>query len=104
MKKETSREKWVRRTRESTARALRDEGGLGSAASLEGNLDISWYATGLGFIDQRSEREISAALRWLVKQGYAERMTFRSPFDPPGVCYELTRHGYDWIEETQKAT
>jgi len=94
----TRRERWVRRTRESVARALAGDDVPESASSLEDNLDINDYATGIGFIDRRSAREISAALVWLEKQGYVESMTFdRDDYDyAPGKHYMLTRAGREY--------
>lgn len=92
-KKETSRQKWVRETRESVLRALLAECGVPmSAASLDGNLDVSDYFTGIGFIGVRSQREISAALVWHEKQGNVQQVE-RDPIDPPGKCYILTDQG-----------
>lgn len=92
----TGRERWVQRTRESVLRALeREHGGPETAQSLEGNLDISTYMPSLGFVDQRTEREIAAALRWLAVQGWVEEAE-REPYDPPGgKLYRLTPAGRD---------
>jgi hypothetical protein len=98
MIKETSRVRWVRRTRESVARALVREGVPSRASDLEDNLDITHYVTGLGFLDQRTEREISAALRWLVSQGYAEAMTFDR--GAPGIHYTITEPGRKFARST----
>ena len=91
----TQREKWVTETRESTGRALVREQIPMSAGALYGNLDCSTYISGLGFTGIRTEREISAALRWLVDEGYAERLPDdqRDPDDPPGALYVATPNG-----------
>lgn len=98
---ETSRARWVRETRESVLRALCSDGIPMSAGALEDNLDISWYSSGLGFFGRRTAREISAALRWLVGEGYARRLDAdeRTPYDYPGVLYVPTDLGYDNITE-----
>lgn len=97
---ETSRERWVRRTRESVARQLYREGGPISAQVLEDNLDITRYMPSLGFADRRTQSEISSALTWLVKNGYAEVVEDRQPYDPPGKLYELTTKGWDMAKES----
>lgn len=97
MRKETSQQKWVRRTRESVLRAIAKEGIPVSAGYLEDCLDITTYYTGLGFVDRRSQREVSAALRYLVTQGHARRLdaSERDVYDPPGTLYECTPAGFD---------
>lgn len=100
---EDQRKRWVRRTRESVARALEAERIPMSAGYIEGNLDITSYVGGgFGFRDQRTEREISHALRWLVEEGYAERVDERDPEDPPGVLYAITLTGIKYASETDK--
>lgn len=85
---ETSRQRWVRQTRQSVHRALaRDY--AASADGLEGNLDVNDYVSGLGFTGVRSVREIQAALRWLEQQGLAER----ADLDGDGALYQLTEAG-----------
>jgi hypothetical protein len=90
---ETQRQRWVRRTRESVMRQLAREG-VSTAGSLVDNLDISWWSS-IGPMDVRSQREISAALNWLVQQGFAEVIDekLRDPYDPPGKLYDLTLEG-----------
>lgn len=94
-RKETARERWVRETRESVLRLLAKERIPLSACELEGNLDISTYSSGLGFMGRRSAREISSALRWLAGMGYVRRLSEdeRTPVDPKGVLYEVTAEG-----------
>jgi len=84
-----SRERWVRRTRESVMRELAKEHVPLRATDLEDNLDISEYMPSFGFVDRRTEREISAALVWLEKQGYVTSMEYdRDDFDyEPGKHY-----------------
>lgn len=89
--KETSRQCWVRETRESVHRALAREYAA-SAAALEGNLDITRYSTGLGFTGVRSAREINAALRWLESKGWARR-TGDTDDMYGGAMFELTVDG-----------
>lgn len=100
--RETGQSKWVRETRWSVIRALAGEQVPVRARDLEGNLDISTYMPSLGFSGVRSEREISAALRWLVEQGYAESMTFeRDDYDyQPGVHYSATLEGIEFARRT----
>ena len=88
-------QRWVWRTRESVARALAGANVPESAASLEGNLDIGDYISGLGFIDRRSAKEISAALVWLEQNGLAESMEFgKDDYDySPHKHYVLTKMG-----------
>jgi hypothetical protein len=97
---ENSRQAWVRRTRESVLRQLSREYVACSAGYLEDNLDITGYSHGFGFYDRRSAREISAALRWLVAQGYAEEVHERVPDDPPGKLYVVTTRGVLRARET----
>lgn len=95
----TSRERWIARTRESVTRRLADDGVPQTAGDLVDNLDITRYLPSLGTIDQRTEREISAALRWLVEQGYAEEVhpDYPGQFAEYGmrgrVAYQLTVKG-----------
>lgn len=90
-----SRSKWVTDTRESTHRALAREH-VASAAGLEGNLDVSDYFTGLGFVGVRSTREIASALRWLEQRGWARRTGYRDELYG-GDFFELTSEGRDNI-------
>jgi hypothetical protein len=94
--------RYVRETRWSVARALAKEQVPMRARDLEGNLDISDYLPSLGFVGVRTEREISAALRWLVEQGYAESMTFeRDDYDyRPGIHYSATNEGIAFARRT----
>jgi hypothetical protein len=91
-----SRERWVRDTREATGRALAHEYVPLSARALVGNLDIDTWTFGGPLT--RTEREIGAALRWLVSQGYAERVPEEerwSEYDPPGVLFIVTPTGME---------
>lgn len=97
--RETSREQWVRRTRESVARQMFRDGIPVSASYLLDNLDISNYSPSFGFYDTRTQREISAALTWLVKNGYATKEVYDKD-DPPGQCYNLTEAGVLMAEES----
>jgi hypothetical protein len=101
---ETSRERWVRRTRESVHRYLAGSRVPESAQSIEDNLDIGVW-TSIGLMDRRSAREINAALRWLVAQGYATALPkeHRDPYDPPGKLYQLTRTGRDNVPAKEEA-
>jgi hypothetical protein len=89
-----ARERWVAATRTSTARALHRIGIPMSAAALEGNLDIDRW-TSIGPL-MRTQREISAALRWLIAEGYAKAVEDRDQLDPPGRLYVLTEQGNDF--------
>lgn len=102
--KENSRERWVRRTRWSVARALAADEQPTRAQDLVDNLDITTYLSGIGFVDLRSEREISAALRWMVKEHLAEEMTFsRDDYDyAPGKHYAITAPGIVFARKTFK--
>lgn len=97
-----SRDRWIARTRESAARKLAEDGVPQTAGSLLDNLDITRYMPSLGFIDQRTEREISAALRWMVGQGYAEEVhpDYPGQFAEYGmrgrVAYQLTNKGMSY--------
>lgn len=97
---ETSRERWIRRTRESVARQMVREGVPVSAQALEDNLDITRYMPGLGFVDRRTRGEISAALMWLTKNEYAKVTLERQKEDPPGKLYKLTTKGWDMAKES----
>jgi hypothetical protein len=101
-----SRERWVRRTRESVARYLMRYVGPFCAQEIEGNLDLTQYSA-LGFLDQRSSREISAALRWLVEQGYAEEVEIE-PWQlseiehPDAKHYQLTQAGFEFAQRVSE--
>lgn len=101
--RETTRERWVRRTRESTLRYLAQEQIPLSARAIEGNLDIGGWGT-LGPIGARTDREIGAALRWLVQQGHVERLkeSEREPSDPLGPLYVVTYAGLREAARTSK--
>lgn len=99
----TSQQRWVTATREAVARELRREWSVPmSAIALEGNLDIDTWSFGGPLT--RTAREISAALNWLVAQGYAERMAEadRTEWDPRGVCYVITPAGIKFADEHPK--
>lgn len=76
-----------------------------SAQSLEGNLDVGTYISGMGFVGVRSSREIGAALRYLEGEGFARRLTKdeRCEYDPPGVIYEVTLAGLERAARTEAA-
>lgn len=95
--KELSGARWVRRTRESTARFLAGEGIPHSAGSIEGNLDITSWGPSIGTIDTRTRAEISAALRHLHQKGYVEEVKDRPEDAPPGKLFQITDHGVDWV-------
>src|SRR3954466_376787 len=94
---ENSRSRWVRRTRESVLRYLVRESVPLSAGAIEHNLDITGWGD-FGVRDDRTKREISAALQWLVTLGWAERLPEdqRYPDDPSGVLYVATRAGAEY--------
>lgn len=100
---ENSRERWVRETREATVRALVRFAVPASAAALEDELDLGTW-TSIGLIGHRSAREVSAALRWAVAEGYAEPVAERDPEDPPGKLYTYTASGLTFANEHPKVT
>lgn len=93
--RENSRDRWTRHTRESVLRAMVAEHGVPmSAQALVDNLDVGEY-TSIGFVGVRSQREVSNALRWHVRQGNLQELPEheRDPYDPPGKLYVLTAEG-----------
>ena len=93
--KGNSREMWVATTRESVLTALDRERVPMSASALHGNLPCDTW-TSLGPLT-RTTREISAALNYLVEQGWASVVpeSERTEWDPSGKLYVITQEGWE---------